>query len=58
MRAGNQIGAFMCKKPAEAAKQIQILLTGALIVYGTEELPQGAQAYWRTVVADCLEIVA
>lgn len=58
IRAGNQTGAFKCKKPAEAAKQIQILLTGALIVYGTEELPQGAQAYWRTVVADCLEIVA
>lgn len=56
LTAGKEAGLFTCKTPAETARQIQVILTGALVVLGTQNFGIDSDEYVQNIIHLCLRL--
>jgi len=56
LAGGNKAGEFKCDQLSQTAKMIQVIITGALVTLGTEEVPFPLSELESATVNECLRI--
>jgi AcrR family transcriptional regulator len=58
LEAGKRARVFKVADPSARAKEIQILITGALLAIGTESLPMSEASFRKQIVARCIDLAS